>query len=242
MALRKWDDLPEEMKNESVRKYYEILDKKRLSLFFNRMLDVMLGIIIFIIISPLFLTVSIAIRADSCGPVLFRQDRITQYGKLFKMYKFRTMVENAENIGPIITARHDERITRVGRYLRDKRLDEIPQLFNVIKGDMTFVGTRPEVAKFVGRYTDEMMATLLLKAGVTSETSIRYKDERKILNSADDIEKAYLKYILPEKMKINLKSIEEYDIQKTVGTITKTFFTFIEKNDDAAETDDEIPG
>lgn len=228
MILRNWDDLPPKIKNESVRKYYEVLYKKKVSLFFNRVLDVAFGIIILLILSPVFLIVGITIKIDSPGPVLFRQERVTQYGKLFKIYKFRTMVQNAENLGSKIAVHNDARVTKVGWYLRRKRLDEIPQLLNIIKGDMTFVGTRPEVNKFVEQYSDEMLATLLLRAGVTSKASIQYKNEEDIVKA--DTDKSYIDIILPEKMKINLQSIEEYSILKEIKILIMTVIKIKEKN------------
>jgi Sugar transferases involved in lipopolysaccharide synthesis len=169
-----------------------------------------------------FLAIIAEIKIDSPGQAFFKQQRVTQYGKLFNIYKFRTMVETADKIGPKIAANNDARVTKVGRVLRKKRLDEIPQLLNVIKGEMTFVGTRPEVPKFVEKYTDEMMATLLLRAGVTSKTSLQYKNEEKIMQKATDMEKTYIDFILPEKMKINLKSIEEYSIPDEIKTLIMT--------------------
>src|SRR5690554_5057197 len=169
MVLKRWEDLPEKIKNEDVKRYYDILSKKRISLVIKRIFDLVLAIILLIILSPLFIILSIAIKIDSKGPIMFRQTRVTQYGKKFKIFKFRTMINNADKIGSQITTKNDVRVTRVGRVMRKFRLDEIPQLLNIIAGDMSFVGTRPEVPKYVEKYTDKMMATLLLPAGVTSE-------------------------------------------------------------------------
>lgn len=224
MLFKKWDDLPENMKNESVKYYYELLYKKRISLIVKRIFDLIVAIISLIFLFPVFIIISVAIKIDSEGPVMFRQVRVTQYGKQFRIFKFRTMVNNADKIGGQITIKNDSRITRVGKILRKFRLDEFPQLFNIILGDMSFVGPRPEVVKYVEKYTDEMMATLLLPAGVTSEASIKYKDEEELLSIAHDADEVYIYKILPEKMKYNLKSIEEFNFFSDIKTMIKTVF------------------
>jgi lipopolysaccharide/colanic/teichoic acid biosynthesis glycosyltransferase len=230
MAIRNWDNLPENMKNESVRRYYEVLYKKRFSLFIKRIFDIVFGVIMLIILLPVFLVISIAIKIDSKGPVMFRQVRVTQYGKQFRIFKFRTMVNNADRIGTEVTIKNDARVTRVGRLLRKLRLDEIPQLFNVISGDMSFVGTRPEVVKYVERYSDEMRATLLLPAGVTSEASIQYKNEESLLANSDNVDEIYVKEVLPEKMRYNLKSIEEFSFFRDVKIMFKTVLAIVKQN------------
>lgn len=229
MILKSWEQLPGNMKNESVRKYYDILYRKRFSLVPKRIFDLVLAIITLIILSPLFIILSIAIKIDSKGPVMFSQTRVTQYGKKFRIFKFRTMVNNADKIGSKITTKNDVRVTRIGRVLRKYRLDEIPQLFNIIAGDMSFVGTRPEVPKYVERYTNEMMATLLLPAGVTSEASIQYKDEELLLTNVSDVDEVYVNKVLPEKMKYNLKSIEEFSLLSNIKTMVKTLIVISEK-------------
>lgn len=230
MILKKWDDLPVNMKNDSVRHYHNILYKKRFRILVKRILDILIAIIIFIILSPVFVIISIAIKMDSRGPVLFRQVRITQYGKHFKIFKFRTMVENAEEKGTLITTRDDNRITKVGKVLRKYRLDEFPQLFNIMMGDMSFVGPRPEVVKYVEKYTDEMWATLLLPAGITSEASIRYKDEERLLSNSENVDHTYVNVVLPEKMKYNLKSIEDFSFFRELKTMVSTVLAVIRKD------------
>ncbi len=222
MFIRKWHDLPENMKNESVKSYYEILYKKRYSLIAKRVFDVVVAIILLIVFSPLFIIISLAIKIDSEGPIMFRQIRVTQCGRKFKIYKFRTMVKSAEKLGTQVTTKNDSRVTRVGKLLRKLRFDEIPQLINIIVGDMSFVGTRPEVAKYVEKYTDEMMATLLLPAGVTSEASIKFKDEELLLENADDIDETYVNEVLPRKMDYNLKSLKEYSFFSDIKTMFRT--------------------
>jgi lipopolysaccharide/colanic/teichoic acid biosynthesis glycosyltransferase len=235
MLLKKWDDLPKNMKNDKVKPYYELLYKKRYSLLAKRIFDIVAAILTFITLSPIFIILSIAIKIDSKGPVMFRQIRVTQYGKQFRIFKFRTMVNNADKIGAQVTTKNDARITKVGNFLRKLRLDEIPQLFNIISGDMSFVGTRPEVIKYVEWYTDEMMATLLLPAGVTSEASIQYKDEELLLANAEDADKTYIYEVLPEKMKYNLRSIEKFsfwgDIKIMLRTISAVFRINTDSND-----------
>ena len=222
MFLKAWDDMPRAMRNAQVRKYYEILKKKKSSLAVKRIFDIAASLLVMALLLPLFVIIGIAIKLDSEGPVFFRQTRITQYGRRFRIFKFRTMVHNAEKMGTQVTTRNDRRVTRVGVLLRKFRLDEIPQLFNILAGDMTFVGTRPEVEKYVEHYTDEMRATLLLPAGVTSEASIHYKDEEQLLADANDADATYLKVILPEKMKYNVESLEKFGFLNEVRTMVRT--------------------
>lgn len=210
--LRQWEDLPKRMRNEAVRPYYEQLQKKKVSLFLKRCIDVSLSSALLLFLAPAMLLIGIAVRLDSPGPALFRQVRVTQYGRQFRIFKFRTMVNHADRMGTQVTASGDARITRLGRKMRHYRLDELPQLLNIFLGDMSFVGTRPEVVKYVREYTDEMTATLLLPAGVTSEVSIQYKDEEKLLADAEDVDEAYIHVVLPEKMEYNLKSLKDFSL------------------------------
>lgn len=177
---------------------------------------------VFANLPEVFLVLAEWIKMDSKGPVFFRQERITQYGRVFRIFKFRTMVNNADKIGSQVTVGGDARITRVGAKIRKVRLDEIPQLINVLIGDMSFVGTRPEVKRYVDAYTDEMYATLLLPAGITSEASIRYKDEDEILAGAEDVDKAYIEQVLPDKMKYNLDEIKRFGFFREIGTMFRT--------------------
>lgn len=210
--LRRWEDLPKRMQNEAVRPYYEQLQKKKVSLFLKRCIDVFLSSALLLFLAPVMLLIGIAVRLDSPGPALFRQVRVTQYGRQFRIFKFRTMVNHADRMGTQVTASGDARITRLGRKMRHYRLDELPQLLNIFLGDMSFVGTRPEVVKYVREYTDEMTATLLLPAGVTSEVSIQYKDEEKLLADVADVDEAYIHIVLPEKMEYNLKSLRDFSL------------------------------
>lgn len=230
MRMISWEKLPPQMQTEAVKPYYEILQKKQISLIFKRSFDIVVSLIMLLILSPVFLVLAIAIKLDSKGPVFYRQVRVTQYGKEFRIFKFRTMVNNADKIGSQVTVGGDNRITRVGKVIRECRLDEIGQLLNILGGSMTFVGTRPEVPKYVEKYTSEMWATLLLPAGVTSEASIRYKDEAALLDAAEDVDATYIQDVLPGKMKYNLRSIQEYSFFKDIETMFQTVFAVVEKN------------
>lgn len=225
--LKNWNELPEYMRTDEVRPYYDLLQKKRLSLFLKRVFDIVVSLIMIILCSPILLIISILIVKDSKGGVFYRQERVTQYGRVFRIFKFRTMVQNADQIGTQVTVSNDSRITKIGSKLRDCRLDELPQLFNIFLGDMTFVGTRPESVHYVKSYTNEMYATLLLPAGVTSEASIEYKDEADLLDQADDVDSVYINEVLPEKMKYNLNSIKEFSFFKEIATMFRTVFAVL---------------
>lgn len=227
MRLCPWDKLPEQMRTPEVRPYYEILRKKRGSLVLKRLFDIVASAGMLLILSPVFLVLAIAIKVDSPGPVFYRQVRVTQYGRQFRIFKFRTMVSNADQIGAQVTVSGDSRITRVGRVIRNCRLDEIGQLLNVLGGSMTFVGTRPEVPKYVEAYTNEMWATLLLPAGVTSQASIRYKDEAELLDGAQDVDRVYVEKVLPGKMAVNLSSISNFSIGHEIKCMIDTIVAVV---------------
>lgn len=214
MILPKWEQLPEEMQNDSVAEYYELLNRKKTSLAIKRAFDFVVSLLMIIVISPVLLILAILIKIDSEGPVFYRQERVTTGNKTFRIFKFRTMVENADKMGSLVTVGNDSRITRVGEKIRKCRLDELPQLLNIITGDMSFVGTRPEVRKYVDCYSDEMMATLLMPAGVTSLASITYKDEDEIMeertSKGESADEAYVNHVLPEKMKYNLEYLKTF--------------------------------
>ncbi len=228
MKLVKWEELPEEMQTDSVRAYYNILRKKKFSLFLKRMFDLACSLVLLLLLSPVFLVLAIAIKIDSPGPVFYRQERVTQYGRKFRIHKFRTMVQNADK-GSQVTLSNDIRVTRVGRFIRKCRLDEIAQLFDTISGDLTLVGVRPESPKYVNEYSEEMMATLLLPAGVTSLASIYYKDEADLLDGADDADKVYIEEILPGKMYYNLKGIEKFSFWGDIRIMFMTVFAVLGK-------------
>lgn len=220
--MKKWTDLPEELRLDEVRKYYSALQQHRAGLFCKRIFDLLAAGILLIVLTPLLIILSVLIRLDSKGPVMFRQVRVTTYGKEFRIFKFRTMVNDADKMGTQVTTKGDMRVTRIGRFLRGSRLDELPQLFNILKGEMTFVGTRPEVPRYVACYTNEMKATLLLPAGVTSRASIEYKDEESLLEHAEDADEVYVNQVLPEKMKYNLQAVENFSFWGDVKTMFDT--------------------
>lgn len=209
-----WEKLPEELRREEVYPYYEHLRQHAAALTVKRITDVVMALILLILLLPLLLVIGILVGATSCGGVFFCQERVTAYGRHFKIIKFRTMTADAEKKGSQVTTEGDSRITGVGHFLRRVRLDELPQLINIIKGDMSFVGTRPEVPHYVARYTPEMMATLLLPAGVTSTASIQYKDEDRLLAQGTDVDRTYVEKVLPEKMKYNLDYMREYSLRR----------------------------
>lgn len=232
MILKKWEELPEQLRTDAVRPYYDRLKRKQLSLILKRAFDIVVSAIMLAVVSPVFLMLAIAIKLDSPGPVFYRQERVTQYGKHFRIFKFRTMVSNADQIGTQVTVGNDSRITRVGKLIRKCRLDEVSQLIDVLRGTMSFVGTRPEVPKYVASYTPEMLATLLLPAGVTSEASILYKDEDMLLAEAEDVDAAYIQKVLPGKMRYNLESIRNFSFFGDIRTMFHTVFTVLGKSGD----------
>ncbi|MGN0436067.1 MAG: sugar transferase [Wujia sp.] len=229
MILRKWEELPDFMKTDEVRPYYEILEKKKTSLIFKRVMDFVGGLILLMLLAIPMGIIAVMIKMDSEGPVFYRQARVTTYGKRFKIHKFRTMVSNADKIGSAVTVGNDSRITKIGAKLRGCRLDELPQVLDILSGNMSFVGTRPEAVKYVEKYRPEYMATLLLPAGITSEASIRYKDEAEILEAADDVDRVYVEEVLPGKMKYNLQSIKKFSFFGDIKTMFRTVFAVLGK-------------
>lgn len=230
MGLKKWEELPEFMRTPEVRPYWEILNKKKGQLVLKRVFDLIVSLILLIILAIPMGIIAILIKRDSEGPVFYRQERVTTYGRHFRIHKFRTMVCNADKIGTAVTVGNDSRITKVGAKLRGHRLDELPQVLDVISGDMSFVGTRPEAVKYVERYKPEFNATLLMPAGITSEASIRYKDEDKLLNAADDVDEVYVNEVLPAKMKWNLESIRRFRFLREILTMFRTVFAVMGKD------------
>lgn len=228
--LKKWENLPEYMQNDEVRVYYDSLQKKKVSMFLKRVMDLVGGLILLILLAIPMIIISIMIKLDSEGSVFYRQERVTTYGKHFKIHKFRTMVSNADKIGSTVTVGNDSRITKVGAKLRGCRLDELPQVLDLISGNMSFVGTRPEAVKYVEQYKPEYMATLLLPAGITSEASIRYKDEAELLDASSDVDKTYIEEVLPGKMKYNLDSIKNFSFFGDIATMFRTVLAVLGKD------------
>lgn len=225
--LREWEKLPPYMRTEEVRPYYDSLKKKKAGLFCKRLFDVLVASVMFLVLLPVLIIIAFLIVTDSRGGIFYRQERVTQYGRKFKIFKFRTMVANADKIGTQVTVSNDSRVTKVGEKLRKYRLDELPQLINIILGDMTFVGTRPESTYYVKQYTPEMYATLLLPAGVTSEASIKYKDEAELLDKADDVDRVYMEEVLPEKMKYNLLSVRNFGFFREIMIMIRTVIAVV---------------
>ena len=230
--LKKWQHLPPILQNEHIKPYYEILHKKKFGLFVKRFLDILFSLLLLIPAIPFVLIVCLLIVIDSPGSPLFLQERVTQYGNKFKIVKFRTMIDDADRKGTVVTVSADPRITKIGKFLRKFRLDEVPQLINILFGQMTFVGTRPEVPNYVQHYTPEMLATLLLPAGVTSRTSIEYRNEQELLDNSENADETYTEQILPEKMKINLEYINKYSLKEDLSIILLTIKkVFLSKSD-----------
>lgn len=227
--LHKWDDLPDFMRIPEVRPYWEILNKKRGQLVLKRMFDFIVALILSVVLFIPMCVIAVLIKKDSKGPVFYRQERVTTYGKHFRIHKFRTMVNNADKIGTEVTVENDNRITKIGEKLRGCRLDELPQIIDVLQGNMSFVGTRPEAVRYVEQYEPEYNATLLMPAGITSEASIRYKDEAELLDVADDVDRVYIDDVLPKKMEYNLESIRKFSFKNEIATMFRTVFTVLGK-------------
>ena len=225
MLLLPFDKLPPEFQNDEVKKYYDILDKKRPSLFLKRVTDIILSVLIIILLILPMVVIAVVIKATSAGPVLYKQERVTTYNKTFRILKFRTMTVGADREGALVTSANDSRVTPVGATLRKFRLDELPQVFHVLSGKMSFVGTRPEVVKYVRRYTPAMMATLLMPAGITSLASIRFKDEDAMIGDVsdpDEVDRIYVEQILPKKMKYNLRYLYRFGFRRDLYLMLST--------------------
>lgn len=227
MLLKKWEELPAGLRSEQVRPYYISLQQKKGSLLAKLVFDKVASLLMLIGLSPIFLLLALMIKLDSPGEIFFRQERVTQYGRRFRIHKFRTMVKNAEALGTQVTTKSDMRVTKIGKKLRGCRLDELPQLIDILQGNMSFVGTRPEVTKYVEQYTPEMLATLLLPAGVTSEASIEYKDEERLLADAKNADKTYVEVVLPQKMAWNLRSLQDFSFTGDMKTMIKTVWAVV---------------
>lgn len=237
--MKRWEELPIQMQVDEVKPYYNILKRKNLSLFFKRIFDIIFSLLLLLILSPVFALLAIWIKIDSPGPVFFRQIRVTQYGKKFRIFKFRTMISKAKKDGAQVTTAGDARVTRIGKIIRKCRLDETAQLIDVLRGTMTFVGVRPEVPKYVKYYSAEMLATFLLPAGVTNLTCIYYKDEDMLLADAENVDEVYITKILPEKMKWNLKGLMSFSFWKDIRLMFMTFLAVLGKEYTTADIEKE---
>ena len=220
--MKSFSKLPPQFRCDKVKEYYNILSHKNGSLILKRAFDIVVSFILLILLIIPIIIIAFAVKLTSEGPVFYRQERVTTYGKIFKILKFRTMVQNADKIGTLVTTDSDSRVTNIGRFLRKYRLDELPQVFNVLSGSMSIVGTRPEVPKYVNEYKPEYYATLLIPAGITSLASIMYKDEEKLLSSSKDADYVYINEILPEKMKYNLQYTKNFGFFSDIKLMFKT--------------------
>ena len=229
--LKKWEELPDFMQCEEIRAYYDVLSKKRAALVCKRVFDVLAAAVLLILLAIPMGVIALLIKLDSPGPVFFRQERVTTYGKTFRIHKFRTMVNHADKMGTAVTVGGDSRITKIGAKLRSCRLDELPQVLDVLAGDMSFVGTRPEATKYVAAYRPAYYATLLLPAGITSEASIRYKDEATLLDAAEDVDRVYMEKVLPGKMEYNVRSIREFSLRTELGTMFRTVTAVLDREE-----------
>ena len=227
MVLKKWEELPEQFRCEEVRPYYDMLKKQRASLALKRAFDIFASLLLAVILLPVMLVIAVIIKLDSKGPVFFMQTRVTSLGREFRIIKFRTMVKDAESLGSKVTTSGDCRVTRSGKWLSKLRLDEFPQVFNILAGQMSFVGARPEVPEYVSAYTPQMLSTLLLPAGLTSLASIKYKDESELISQADDADSVYINIILPEKMKYNLEYLKRIRLFGDLNIMFRTVFSVL---------------
>lgn len=224
-----WEELPIELKTEEVKPYWESLRTKKAQLLIKRLFDIFMASLLIILLAIPMGVIAVLIKLDSPGPIFYRQVRVTSFGKRFRIHKFRTMVDHADTIGTSVTVDHDTRITKIGSKIRNLRIDEFPQVFDILLGDMSFVGTRPEAVRYVERYKPEYFATLLLPAGVTSEAAIRFKDEAKFLSADQSADDVYIEKVLPEKMKWNLESVYHFGLLRDFVTLLRTVFSFLGK-------------
>lgn len=218
-----YEKLQKNMQDKSLEPYRLAVEKAKIALFFKRFFDIVVSLALLIILSPVMILTAVAVKIDSKGPVIFKQDRVGKNCKIFKMYKFRTMIVNAESVGAQVTSGSgDSRVTKVGRFLRKTRLDEFMQFFNVLKGDMSIIGPRPEVARYVAEYKPVYYATLLVRPGISSNVSIDFCDEGEILKDKDDPEQYYIDVLMPQKMELNLKYIENISLLQDIKIFFRT--------------------
>ena len=223
MLTRNITKLPGVFQTEPVLQYYLILRGKCGYLWIKRGLDILISLLLLLILSPLLLLTALLVKCTSRGPVFYRQERVGKNGKSFWILKFRTMVKNADHMGaPITVGNRDSRITVIGHVLRASRIDEFPQFINVLKGDMSIIGARPEVPRYVREYTPEMYATLLLAPGMTGVASIVYRQESELLADQKNPENYYIQEILPKKMAINLKYLKSISFFTDAKLILKS--------------------
>ena len=195
----------------------------------KRLFDIVASGLGLLCLSPLFLILAVWIKCDTPGPVFYRQTRVGRYNRDFRLYKFRSMRIGADRQGLITVGGHDPRITRSGYFIRKYKLDEFPQLINVFIGDMSLVGPRPEVRKYVDLYTQEQMHVLDVRPGITDPASIRYRNENELLAQAADPDKYYIETIMPDKLRINLEYVANHSFWSDIVLIFKTFWKIVAK-------------
>ncbi|QQK07929.1 sugar transferase [Miniphocaeibacter halophilus] len=209
----------------------EILERKKGQIFLKRIFDIVVSFIGLVILGIPLIIIALIIKLTSEGPVFYRQTRVGKNNKDFKIFKFRTMVVDADKKGMLITVGEDKRITKIGKFLRKTKLDELPQLINVFIGSMSFVGPRPEVRKYVELYDDFQKNVLKIKPGITDLASIKYRDESTLLGKSDNPEKTYIEEIMPIKLKINLEYISKISLIYDIKLIFLTLFRIIGKGE-----------
>ena len=204
-----------------------VLEKRKLQLVLKRAMDIVISGCALAVIWPVLLLIALAIKIDDPGPVFYRQVRVGRNGKEFRIFKFRTMIVDADKKGLAITVGRDNRITRMGRLLRKTKLDELAQLINVFTGEMSFVGPRPEVPKYVNMYTPYQRQVLLVRPGITDYASIAYRNENDLLEGADDPERMYIDVIMPDKIELNMKYLREISPLADIRLIFSTIVAVI---------------
>lgn len=223
MYVKQFEKLPPDLQKSEIRPYFDYLQTRKGSLIAKRVLDIFVALLVLTVLSPIMLISAILVKLTTKGPLFYLQERVGLYGKPFHIYKFRTMVVDADKIGAQITVgERDPRITKVGHILRTTRIDEFPQMLNVLKGDMTIIGTRPEVPRYVKEYSDEMKATLLMQPGASGGASIAYRYENEMLKDKEDPEQYYIDAILPDKMQINLDYLKKFSIWQDLWLMCRT--------------------
>lgn len=203
------------------------IEKKKLNFVCKRVFDFTASLLGLLILSPILLVTAIFIKIDSRGPIFFKQKRVGKNKKTFEIYKFRTMVTDAEKMGKQITVGNDRRITRIGKVIRKCKLDELPQLINVLKGEMSLVGPRPEVPRYVELYDEYQEQILLVKPGITDYASIKFINENEILGASSDPEEEYIKEIMPNKIELNMQYINNFSIFEDIRLILKTILYIV---------------
>ncbi|CEK31569.1 sugar transferase [[Clostridium] sordellii] len=203
------------------------LEKRKLSLIIKRIFDIAVSSIGLIVLLPILIVIAILIKLDSKGPVFFKQKRVGKNKKIFEIYKFRTMVTDAEKLGKQITVGEDNRITKVGRFIRKYKLDEFPQLINVLKGEMSLVGPRPEVPKYVELYDIYQEQILLVQPGITDYASIKFKNESELLGCSNNPEKSYVEDIMPQKINLNMKYIKNISLFEDIKLVLSTILEIL---------------